>query len=303
VTFEATNPAGLWRRAFLKAVQPLPPVLASRLVHRHYFGEWPRLHPPRTFNEHIVAKKLWDRDPRYVVTSDKLAMRDWVAERVGAHYLVPLLGSYRDATEIDFDALPDAFVLKTNNGCRRNIVVADRTAVDLEAARAQMARWLAGPSGYRPFKEWAYRDIPPRLLAEEYLTDDGTPPADYKFFCFRGEIHLVQVDFSRFDGHRRILLTPDWQPYPVRLGRDKPLPDRPPPRPDGLAEMLDVSARLGAEFTFVRVDLYSCAGRIYVGELTHTPGGGTMHFIPEEFDRAIGDLWSTGSPLPMERRR
>jgi hypothetical protein len=145
-------------------------------------------------------------------------------------------------------------------------------------------------------RERSYRGLVPRVVVERFLGQDDAPPPDYKFFVFHGTPAVVVVDENRFAGHTSTMLTPDWEPFAVdnRFGAAAALPSR----PAGYDRMLEVAATLGKEFDFVRVDLYGVDGHVYFGELTHYPGGGLVRIRPRAFDRALGELWRHGTPIP-----
>ncbi|HWS53005.1 MAG TPA: ATP-grasp fold amidoligase family protein [Pyrinomonadaceae bacterium] len=281
--------------AVLRLLRPLPPRPFTYLSHLWLFRRPPSFRNPRTFTEHVHAKKLFERDRLFTLTADKYAVRDYVAERVGAERLVPLLAVADDPADLDFDKLPNAFVAKASHGNNANLIVRDKAGLDWAASVKTMRRWVAD-NWYRYNKEWAYLNIPPRIVVEEFLDDGGRPPVDYKFFVFSGKARLIQVDTGRFSQHRRNLFDEHWRSLAVALRY--PRPPAPPPRPALLPEMLAVAERLGKDFTFARVDLYQHRGRVYFGEITHYPGGGSEDFDPLEFDHALGEVWRSGRAIP-----
>ena len=280
-----------WRRAArrLKRIESDFSVLRRR--HRRAHGRVPGLSDPRTFNEKILWLNLRTRDPRRIVCADKYAVRDWVAERIGADHLVPLLGVYEAANDIELDALPDAFVIKATHASGWNLIVRDRRQLDWEVERRRLDRWLAG-NYYHEYRERHYRDIPPRLVVEELLLDEhGNIPEDYKLLCMAGgedTTILVQVDVDRFDDHRRNFFDLDWNRLPFEL--EYPSFDGVVERPERLEEMVAVARRLSDGFPFVRVDLYGIEDRVYFGELTFTPEAGNGRFRPKEWDLRLGQL-------------
>ncbi|MFT4978343.1 MAG: hypothetical protein ACI8S6_004251, partial [Myxococcota bacterium] len=218
-------------RCFLRDIRRI------RRSYRRLFGRYPRLLRPRRFTEHIQQQKLRCRSPLYTHITDKLAVRDFVRDRVGPHILNELCDTWDTADAIEPDTLPAAFVLKPTHGSGWVIVCPDRDALDWPAVRAKLSGWLAR-SYYDtwPRGEYAYHDIPPRILCERLLTSGDGELWDYKIFCFHGEPRLVQVDRGRFTDHRRDLFDLSWE----RLPFDFKLPpgDPPPPRPEPLDEML-----------------------------------------------------------------
>lgn len=267
----------------------------ERRIRRKYRSEMGRdldLDDPRTFNEKQLWLNLRHRDPRWVACSDKYAVREYVRERVGADYLIPLLGVYEDSDELDVDALPDQFVIKATHGSGWNLVVRDKRQVDWLEARRVMDGWLA-TNYYSHKREWQYRDIQPRLVVEKLLLDEeGRVPADYKLFCFPAagpSATVIEVDLDRFTPqHGRNFYDSEWRRLDLWQGISNA--DRDPPRPACLEEMIDVSRRLAEDFHFVRVDLYVVSGRPFFGELTFTSGAGTTPFHPDDWDHRLGDL-------------
>jgi hypothetical protein len=265
----------------------VPDETFTRLQFRYRLGLRLDLDHPRSFNEKLQWLKLRYRDPLMRQCADKLAVRDYVAEAGGADLLIPLIGAYRRAQEIDFDKLPNRFVLKANHGSGWNVICRDRSSLDLTKVRARLNRWLQTDFS-RIAREWVYEGIEPRIICEEYLAAaNGEPPSDYKFFCFHGQPRFVQVDYDRFIGHERALYTPTWEKLPCAL--EYTLKDEPTPPPQTLTRMLEVAAQLSKPFPFVRVDLYDLGDRVYFGELTFFPGKGVERFRPREFDAIFGE--------------
>lgn len=267
---------------------------------------------PKTFTDKLHYKMLRDHRPLLTTFSDKVAVRDYVAGRLGTREPLPALHAVVDrANDLARDQLPREFVLKAAHASGGVVVVteaADLTAtlpdpranwphasvhpdrLDWDALRALGDEWLARSYGGGPYREWGYVHVPPRLVVEELLrTPDGTIPDDYKLFVFHGRCRLVQVDVDRFGDHRQQFFLPDWTPLDVELYA--PRADVPPPPPRGLDEMLDVAARLGADTDFVRVDLYDLGGRVVFGELTSYVLGGRFSFRPPAFDAEVGSWW------------
>jgi len=261
-----------------------------RRKYRSELGRDPNLDNPATYTEKVLWLNLRHRDPRQVICADKYAVRDWVAERVGEDLLVPLLGVYDEVDDIEFESLPDAFVIKATHGSGWNLIVPDKGSLDCVEARRSLQDWLSR-SYYAHKREWQYRDMPHRLIVEDFLADeDGGIPSQYQFFCFRRgdeQTILVQVDFDERTNHRRDYYDLDWKrlPFTSRV----PNSEREAPRPDRLDDMVEVVRRLAEDFPFVRVDLYLVQDRVYFGELTFTSGGGMSSFEPEEWDRKLGE--------------
>lgn len=285
----------LRERIVFRGLRPLPATAFEVLTYRWIFGRWSLFRDPQTFSERLRAYKLGARDPMLTRTADKLAVREYVSERIGEGYLIPLVGSVSNPRELQRLELPDAFVIKASHGNNATLLVPDRSELDMDAAERITSQWLED-NWYRYNKEWAYRDIPPRLVVEKFIGSDGHPPPDYKFFCFHGEPRLVQVDTARFEDHRRDLFDVTWRAIEVEY--TYPPADETPAPPGNLAEMLTVARELASGFEFVRVDLYCWSDGVLFGELTHYPDGGMKRFSSDAFDRALGAVWANGPAIP-----
>jgi len=271
--------------------------------YRDAFGTALDLDDPRTFNEKLQWLKVYYRDRLLVTGSDKYAVRGHVREVVGEDYLIPLLGVHERAADVDFEALPSRFVLKTTNGSGTNILCTDRDRLDPDATRARLEAWLRPEaSQYHLGYEWGYRDVPPRILCEEMIADPGTL-RDYKFFCFNGEARFVYVatEYGDKSSIEMDFVDLAWRRLPYERTSYAPHPVV-PDRPACFGEMLDVARRLAAPFPFVRVDLYETDGRVWFGELTFYPANGTGAFRDPAHDREIGDLLRLPPRTSLPRR-
>lgn len=278
--------------AVLGTAQFLPSRLALSTWFWHRLGYWPKLNPPRTFNEKILYRKLYDRNESFGVLCDKLAVRDFVRDRVGDMYLSVVFQVVSDPAEFDLDALPESFALKANHGWAQHILVHNKREFSLDDHIAQMKEWLTHHHGQKRWaREWAYSQVKPKLYAEEFLRGEGgAPPWDYKFYVFGGRVVYVHVDIDRFGCWQRCFYDRDWQPLEilgkVRLGE-------PRPRPARFDEMISVAEALGRDLDFVRVDLYELpdAG-IKFGEMTIYPSAGVGRFASREWDFRFGSHWN-----------
>jgi hypothetical protein len=270
-------------------IQPLPDRVYLTLGHLLYFGRWPNYRNPTTFNEHIQEYMLRCRDPLLQTAADKVACRDYIAQRVGSQYLVPLLGVWGSAEAVPLDTLPRPCVLKPSaaSGAVLLLKCGDRRSED--DLRAVMRRWLRKDYS-RLHREWAYAGVPRRILAETMLLDEAgeDPPTDYKAYVIGGVVRYFHVDRGRFKHHTRNLYTPDWRLLPLRWTLENHPPE-PPPAP--LAEMVRLAEELARPFEFLRVDFYAIRSKVYVGELTNYPGAGFEKFIPGRYADIVGAWW------------
>ncbi len=268
---------------------------ARRLRHqiRSVFGYEPNLHHPRTFNERVAHKILYDRDPLIPLTTDKVAVRDYVAAKAGTEILLPQFGVWDRAEDIPWDALPNSFALKGSHGWQMNLLVHDKSALDRAAATRQATRWLS-ESHFDRCGEWGYRGIRPRLLAEQLLVGDRPSriPEDFKIFVFGGQPRLLEVHFDRGTDDYGFLIydARELCPLPSMGGTWRGA--APYVLPPEAPELADVAARLGADFEFVRVDLYLSQGKVWFGELTHYPANACARYAGFEQDLFVGDIWA-----------
>jgi len=262
-------------------------------VYKKRLGVFPNIIHPRTFNEKIQYRKLHDRRPLLTLLVDKYGARDYVEEKIGKHVLPKLLFVTENPSDIPFDALPARFVVKPTHGAGWVFVVTDKQSIDRAAIVRTCHSWLS-QNFYNWTREWAYRDVKPRIIVEEFIGgQDGSIPMDYKFFVFGGKIAFVQVDIGRFKDLRRNLYDTAWNKLPVAL--DFPNSTEEIPRPPNLEAMIDCARALADGIDFVSVDLYDTNGKVYFGEFTLAPGHGYVRFRPKTFDKYLGSLWDISS--------
>ena len=255
------------------------------------------LDAPVRLTEKIQWRKIYDESPVYTMLSDKYACRAWVEKKIGKEYLVPLLGVWDKFEDINPSALPEQFVLKTNNGCRTNLVVTDRSELDWDKAQKSFQKWLKMPFwcfNYEPH----YRAIEPKIIAEEFLPSNmESGLTDYKFYCFSGAPVFCQVITGRTSTECIDFFDMEWKHCSfVGLNpkcKNAPLPI---PKPEQFEELKEVARKLSEGFAFVRVDLYNTNGKVYFGEMTFTPSGGYGGFNPDEWDERLGNLWDLTIP-------
>ena len=268
-----------------------PDKLYLKLKYYSVFGKKLNLKNPQTFNEKLQWLKLYDRKPEYTTMVDKVEAKIWVAERIGEEYVIPTLGVWDRAEDIDFDSLPDQFVLKTNHDSGGIIICKDKSNLDKEAARKKLNSSLKR-NFYEFGREWPYKSVQPKVLAERILlsdSEDGDIP-DYKFMCFNGKVECCFIVTERHSdtGIKVTFLDKDWNRMPFT--RHYPAADRVLARPVNYDVMVNLAERLSAGTKFLRVDFYEVNNKIYFGELTFFPGCGYEEFSPEEWDYRLGNL-------------
>lgn len=269
------------------------PDYAFMLVqHRRMIGRWPNLRAPATFNEAMLLRCLHP-DMRWATLTDKLAVRDYVREKIGERHLIPLLAAPEVFTREVFDALPTAFVMKANHGCAFVKVVRDKSTTSFEELNELANRWLA-IDFYRVSRERHYSVIKPRIYFEQLLADSsGMIPSDLKLHIFGGypegpRIHTMVIA-DRFGDVHGDIYDENWQRIDVAFG-DYPRSEVSIPRPENWKEIERLGLLLGEGFAYVRVDLYSLGRDIYFGELTFTPGAGVLRFTPQSHDYRWGKM-------------
>lgn len=251
------------------------------------------LEQPQLFSEKLQWIKLYDRKPEYTTMVDKITAKAYVGNIIGQEHIIPLLGQWDTPEEIDFDALPDQFVIKCNHNSGAGLCICkDKSTLDFAAVRKALHYALEGDY-YLEKREWPYKDVHKKVFAEKFMVDEsGTELKDYKLYCFNGEPKIVQVDYNRFTPeHKRNYYTPDWEF--IHMKYDCPNdPNAGLPKPRQLEGMLSIARTLARDIPFIRVDLYCTYDQIYFGELTFFPTAGFACFEPLEYERLLGS-WIT----------
>lgn len=263
----------------------LPDKLFLRLFYRIFIKESLDLDNPKTFNEKLQWLKLNDHNPRYVKMVDKIDAKKYVADIIGEEYIVPTLAEYDSFDEIDFDSLPNQFVIKCTHDSGGVVICKDKNRFDISSARNKINKCLKRNFYYHS-REWVYKDIKPRILVEEYIGEDLD---DYKLMCFNGEVKCSFVCLDRYSnsGLKVDFYDRDWQKMP--FARYYPNSKHLTPKPRNYDRMLELSETLSRDIPFVRVDFYEVEDRLYFGEMTFYPGSGFEPFYPKKWDRALGD--------------
>ena len=244
---------------------------------------------PKTFNEKIQWLKLYDSTPVKTRLADKYLVREWVKEKIGEQYLIPLLGSYDRFEDINFHQLPNRFVIKCNHGCGYNIVVKNKSRLDLAEAKLKVDGWMRENFAFKHGLELHYRDIEPKILVEAYLENEGANDLyDYKFFCFDGKVLYIEFLSGRnLSGLKVAFYNRQWEKQNFTSSR--PLDTKTIPKPAKLELMIQLAEKLSAEFNFVRVDFYLLNdGEIKFGEMTFTPANGVSRWSDPQINLSMG---------------
>lgn len=252
-------------------------------------GKALNLENPTTFNEKLQWIKLYDRKPEYTVMADKHLVKDYVSQKLGAQYIIPTLGAWDDPEDIDFDRLPSRFVLKCNHNSGLGMYICqDQSQMDKKAVIKGLKKGLQ-EDYYLSSREWPYKDIPRKIIAEAYMEDASGGLIDYKVHCFGGEPKFILVCGDRFSGKglTEDFVTAQWERMEVKRPGIK-LSHQLMEKPAQLEEILELSRKLSADIPFVRTDFYIINHKVYFSEITFFPAAGFRPFEPESWDETFG---------------
>lgn len=292
------NKYDFWAHALNRLVYVLPDKWYLFFRFKNRVGYWPHLNHPRTFNEKLQWLKLNDRHAEYTQMVDKIDAKKYVASIIGDKYIIPTLGVWNSVDEIEWDKLPNQFVIKVSSDSGGIVVCKDKQTLDIEKAKEKLTNgW--GKNYYVHNKEYPYRDLTPRIIAEEYKEDEsGYELRDYKIFCFNGEPKILFVasdrqkagEDTKFD-----FFDLNWNHLPFTNGH--PNSKEHIAKPKNFEEMLEIAKKLSVDIPQVRIDLYNCNGQIYFGEITFFHWSGMTAFDPVEWDFKLGKMIK----LPCEK--
>lgn len=259
------------------------------------FGYPLDLESPKTFCEKLQWLKLYDRNPKYTTMVDKYEVKKYVAEIIGEEYIIPTLAVWDKPQDIDWNTLPNQFVLKTTHGGGGNgvIICKEKELLDKRAIIKQLESSL-DKDLYKEFREWPYKDVPKRIIAEKFMAPEKSPAPndlpDYKFFCFDGKVKFFKVDFGRFVEHHANYYSPEGELLEFGEQGLEPDPNYLIELPNNLKEMISMAEKLSANEPFIRVDLFNVNGKIFFGELTFYPASGFGSLTPNIWNLRIGDM-------------
>ncbi|MBD3921515.1 glycosyl transferase [Paenibacillus sp. PR3] len=251
-------------------------------------GKKLNLNDPQTFNEKLQWLKLYDRNPLYTRLVDKYEVRKYIAETIGEQYLIPLLGVWNSFDEIDFERLPNQFVLKCTHDSGGLVICKDKSKLDLKQARRKINHCIKKNYFYNT-REWPYKNVKPRIIAEQFIKDDiDDDLKDYKLICFNGEVKCTFVCTNRHTGAglHMTFYDNDWRVMPFE--RHYPKESVPIRRPAHFEKMKEIAEQLSSRMALVRIDFYEVKGKLYFGEVTFYPGSGFEEFTPDSYDYLLG---------------
>lgn len=284
------NPGSVLLRGLnFKVFRDVPDSKFLTLKYKLRTGETLDLKNPKSYNEKLQWLKLNDRNPEYTSLVDKYEVRKYISKKIGNEYLIPLLGVWKSVEDINFDKLPNSFVLKCNHNSAGLVICKNKKELDIDKAKSSLKKQLKKNFYYKN-REWPYKNVSPRIIGEKLMVDEsGKGLKDYKFYCFHGEPKVVQVDYNRFTNHKRNLYDLSWNYIPASI-QYKSDPKIKIKKPEKLDIMIELARILSKNYYHVRIDFYSINGQIYFGEITFYSEAGFGKFQPKEFDIKMGSL-------------
>lgn len=271
----------------------IPDSIYLKILYRLKIGKKLNLSNPQTFNEKIQWLKLNDRNPDYIMLVDKYEVKKYVAERIGDKYIIPTLGVWDKYEDIDFDLLPEQFVLKCTHDSGGLVICKDKSKFDMKKSKKKLTRALRN-NYYYVFREWPYKNVKPRIIAEKYIAESGKiVPEDYKIYCMNGTPKYIAVMHNRFNENEKLSETVydiNWIPQNFSFDEHFSISNVVQQKPDCLDELLNISAILCQGISQVRVDFYIIENKIFFGEITFYTASGLQKMIPIEMDEIIGKM-------------
>lgn len=270
-----------------KICRYMPDEMYLQWQFHHIFGRWLNLKNPKTYADKLAWLKIHKKDQRLTKLVDKYEVRNYVKSVIGEEYLIPCLGIYNNTEEIPWNILPEKYVLKCTHDSASVILHKSNNDFDKEGAIKSLNQHL-GRNMYWYAREYAYKDVPARIICEAFLDDNGKAPADYKIMCFGGEPKYIILDLDRFGDHHRDCYDINWVKQDFTTDHEQS--ESISPKPKNLEKMLELASKLSTGFAHVRVDFYNLDGKIYFGEMTFFPWGGPIWFKPDEWNYRFGEL-------------
>lgn len=259
-----------------------------KLKYKEKIGKKLNLDNPKTYNEKLQWLKLNDRNPEYTKMVDKYEVKQYVADNIGKEYIIPTLGVYNNFDEIDFESLPNKFVIKCTHDSGGIVICEDKNKFDVKEAKNKIDKCMK-KNFYYAFREWPYKNIKPKIIIEKYMTDEsGIELKDYKFFCFNGEPKFLFVAIDRPNNTKFNFYDMNFCKLPFKQHYENF--DKKIEKPKGFNKMVELSKKLSKDIPHVRVDFYDINGQVFFGEMTFYHFAGLEKFEPEEWDYKIGNM-------------
>ncbi|WP_337804765.1 ATP-grasp fold amidoligase family protein [Segatella sp.] len=258
-----------------------------------HLGRKLNLKNPKTFNEKLQWLKLYNHKPEYTIMVDKVKAKEYVAKLIGEEHIIPTLGVWDDPDDIDFDALPDQFVLKCNHNSGTGMCICrDKSKLDIEKVKAELRKGLK-ENYFMRWREWPYKNVPRKILAEKFMVDEsGTELKDYKIFCFNGEPRYCQVISDRNTDEKIDFYDMHWKRLVGLVGLNDKVhnSEYAIPCPESFEDMKQMASLLAKSIPFSRIDFYEINHQAYFGEITFFPATGFGNFNPREWNVKMGDM-------------
>ena len=281
----------MFKELLKKVSHILPDKMYIKLKFFSRMGKFPDLKKPKTFNEKLQWLKLYDRKPIYTTMVDKYDVKKYVADIIGEEYIIPTLGVWDRFDDIDFEKLPNQFVLKCTHDSGGLVICRDKSEFDRDAAKRKVEKYLK-TNYYFLGREWPYKNVKPRIIAEKYMDDGVGGLRDYKFFCFNNEPQFIYISQGMEDHSTAKISFYDLNGEEMPFKRsDYRSFESTPDMPATLSEMIEYSHKLADKINcpFVRIDFYCVEGKTYFGEITFSPCSGMMPFEPSAWDEILGE--------------
>jgi hypothetical protein len=294
------NPIRTINKIYNSALLLLPDQIFLEVKFRQTMGKKLNLKNPQTYSEKLQWLKLYNRRPEYTTMVDKYSVKEYVANIIGKEYIIPTLGVWDRVEDIEWEKLPSQFVLKCTHDSGGLVICKDKSSLDKQAAINKLRRGLR-QNYYRRNREWPYKNVVPRIIAEQYMEDEKTQELrDYKFFCFDGEVKALFIASERMKKGEETkfdFFDENFEHLPFTNGH--PNADELPKKPICFEEMKLLAGKLSQGIPHVRVDFYDVNGKVYFGEMTFFHWSGFKPFEPEKWDYIFGN-WII---LPPKDRR
>lgn len=270
----------------------------EKFIKEKYFlktGKKLNLNSPKTFNEKIQWLKLYERKPEYTEMVDKYKAKEYVAKIIGNEYIIPTIGVYDKFEDINFEKLPNSFVMKCTHDSESTVICKNKNNINLAEVKKFLNKKLK-TNYYYKCREWPYKNVKPRIIIEKYMENKkGEELIDYKFFCFNGIPKFIYVSEGLSNHATAKISFADMQYNLTRFYRKDYKPfEILPPKPKNFEKMKEIAKILSKNIKFIRVDLYEINEKIYFSELTFYPGGGFIPFEPEVYDETLGKMIELG---------
>ena len=287
------NPKRILEVVLNRSCNILPEWIYLSLKFKMKMGKWPNIRHPKSFNEKLQWLKIHDHDPRYTEMVDKISAKEWAAGIIGKEYIVETFDYWNTPEEINWDVLPEQFVLKVNHAGGGNgiIICRDKTKLDKDKV-CESLKLALSLNLYKYNKEWPYKNVKPQILAEKLLIDTNKPDAvlsDYKFYCFNGKMEFMVISNDRSNKHAKFdYYDREFNHLPFKQGGENY--EGAIPRPKNYELMISLAEKLSKDIPHVRVDFYDVNGEVYFGEMTFFDSSGFAAFEPEEWDYKYGEI-------------